>query len=309
MSAEAQIVTVTLNPAIDWTLQIPGFAAGRVNRVAGERTLPAGKGVNVAAALATAGAQRIVATGFLGRDNAAEFGRFLRERGIGEEFVRVNGATRTGIKIVDPQRQETTDINFPGAPVTDAELAELGTRIDQLASARPIFVLAGSVPPGVSEAIYQQMTIHLRERGCRVILDTSGAPLQHAVDARPDVIKPNIHELEAVVGTPLRDQSDVVAAARALCDHGIGLVVVSMGADGAVFVDRRNALLARPPAIAVNSSVGAGDAMVAGIVVALLASSSLEETARVATAFSLHALTAGERDLRAFAEMVAITSA
>lgn len=283
-------VTVTPNPAIDWTVTVPGFAAGAVNRAAAERTQPAGKGVNVAAALAGFGV-RCAATGFLGRENAAAFEPFFARLRIDDAFVRVDGATRTGIKIVDPERGETTDVNFPGPRVTPEDVEALLERVDGLADAPGRwFVLAGSLPPGAEASLYRELVDAVRGAGCGVILDTSGEPLRLALDGAPHVVKPNVHELEALVGYPLASPDDVVDAARVLLDRGVMLAAVSMGAEGALFVDRDAVVLARPPRIEVGSTVGAGDAMVAGIVAARLAGLDLEGTARLATAFSAAAL-------------------
>lgn len=206
-------------------------------------------------------------------------------------FVRTAGATRLGIKIVDTARGETTDLNFPGLTPTRAELAELEARLDGLDAVW--CVLAGSLPPGVGADFYAEATRRLKARGVRVAVDTSGAALRSAVAAGPDVIKPNVHELEELVGRRLADVAGVVAAARELLVGGVGLVVVSRGADGAVFVSADEVVVARPPSIAVRSTVGAGDAMVAGIVAGRLRGLTLGETARLATAFSLHALSRG----------------
>lgn len=290
-SRPIQVVTVTPNPAIDWTVTVPGFAAGAVNRAAADRSQPAGKGVNVAAALAGYGV-RSAATGFLGRDNATGFEAFFARLRIEDAFVRVDGATRTGIKIVDPDRQETTDVNFPGPRVAAGDVDALLERVEAMAEAGGRwFVLAGSLPPGVDSAIYRELADAVRAAGCGVVLDTSGEPLRQAIDAAPHVVKPNVHELEALVGKKLDSTQAVADAARALLDRGVELAAVSMGAEGALFVAADAVVLARPPAITVGSSVGAGDAMVAGIVASRLAELDLADTARLATAFSLAALT------------------
>jgi 1-phosphofructokinase len=293
-SRPVQVVTVTPNPAIDWTVTVPGFAAGAVNRAAAERSQPAGKGVNVAAALAAFG-HRVAATGFLGRDNAAAFEAFFAARRIEETFVRVDGGTRTGIKIVDPERQETTDVNFPGAAVSPADVEELLERVEMLAEGSDRwFVLAGSLPPGADATLYAELTRSIVDAGCIVVLDTSGDALRHALDAAPHVVKPNVHELEALAGRALPSLGDVVDAARELLERGVVLAAVSIGAEGALFVTGDAVVHARPPAVEVGSTVGAGDAMVAGIVAGRLARLDLSDTARLATAFSLAALTRTE---------------
>ncbi|MEN9842141.1 MAG: hypothetical protein RL376_1941 [Verrucomicrobiota bacterium] len=290
-AAPALVATVTLNPAIDRTLVVSDFRTGAVNRAqwAGERA--GGKGVNVAAALA---AQRVrcVALGFLGADNAQVFETFFAGLGIEDACQRLPGATRVGLKLVDPVRGETTDLNFPGLAPGAGDLAELGRRLEVLNT--QWCVLAGSLPPGVAVDFYAKAARCLRSRGVRVGVDTSGEALRHAAAAGPDFIKPNVHELSEWAGRSLRDEAEVVAAARELCLGGVGLVVVSLGAEGAVFVTEKETVRVRPPVITVRSTVGAGDAMVAGVVAAQLAACSLADTARVATEFSIRALLRGE---------------
>lgn len=288
-----EVITVTPNPAIDWTLTIPGFAAGAVNRVESQRRNAGGKGVNVAAALAAYG-HRVAAAGFLGDANAAPFAELFGRMGIDDRFVRVPGETRVGIKILDPRAGETTDVNFPGLAPSSQNVESLTRWLMEAAESRPVVVLAGSVPPGVEPRIYRDLARDLASAGCRVVLDTSGDPLRHALDAAPHVVKPNVHELEALVGRPLSGVDAVVGAARGLLARGVELAVVSMGAEGAVFVRADRAVVAVPPRVAVGSTVGAGDAMVAGIIAGLLADLDLPDVARLASAFSLATLTRTE---------------
>lgn len=303
------VATVTLNPAIDRTVSVSDMRLGAVNRaeLVGDRA--GGKGVNVAAALAEQG-HRAVALGFLGQENEGVFASFFAAMGVQDRCIRLPGATRTGIKIIDPVRGETTDLNFPGLAPGAADVAALMRQLDAL-DARWC-VLAGSLPPGVDSDFYAQAIRRLKARGVRVALDTSGDALAEAIATGPEVIKPNVHELAALVGRELADEAAVVAAARDLIAGGVGLVAVSRGADGAVFVSADEVVVARPPAIAVRSTVGAGDAMVAGIVAARLRGLSLAESARLATAFSLFALTRADAgpDARAavaaFAERVEV---
>lgn len=285
------VATVTLNPAIDRTVSVANLGLGAVNRaeLVGDRA--GGKGVNVAAALSEQG-HRAVALGFLGHENEAVFTAFFSALGVQDRCLRLPGSTRTGIKIIDPVRGETTDLNFPGLAPGAADLETLMRQLDTL-DARWC-VLAGSLPPGVSADFYALATRRLNARGVRVALDTSGEALGEAIAARPEIIKPNVHELSALVGRELADEAAVVGAARDLIAGGVSLVAVSRGAEGAVFVSADEVVTARPPAIAVRSTVGAGDAMVAGIVAAQLRGLPLAECARLATAFSLFALTRAE---------------
>lgn len=302
-------LTITLNPAIDRTVTIPDFAAGKVNRVEKVEQNPGGKGVNVAVTLADAD-HAVAATGFLGRENDAAFEQLFARKRIDDQFVRIAGQTRVGIKIVDPSLQQTTDINFPGLSPSAADRDALLSRLEAIDATW--VVLAGSLPPSVDDAIYRDLIAALASRGCTVALDTSGEPLRLALEAAPRIVKPNIHELEALLGEPLPTRAAVVTAARELLARGVGLVVVSMGADGALFVSPGEVLLARPPRVTVRSTVGAGDAMVAGIVSAHLRGLPLAGAARLATAFSVDAISrigaglSGLESVGAIAERVAV---
>jgi 1-phosphofructokinase family hexose kinase len=306
MKPAPAVVTVTLNPAIDQTLTIPGFAAGRVNRVAQTRFHAGGKGVNVACVLADLGVE-VVATGFLGASNPELFEETFRRKGITDRFLRLDGATRVGIKVVDPETQQTTDIDFSGLVPQQEEIDRLVAQVSELAEPGRWFVLSGSVPPGAPEDIYATLIDAVHSRGGRVVLDTSGRPLREALRQGPEVIKPNVDELSELFGRALETPEAVRDSAALLIERGVRRVVVSMGGAGAVFVDPERALLARPPRVEVRSTVGAGDAMVGGIVAAMLQDLPLEEVARRATAGGAYAVTrvgAGIEDLDALRELI-----
>jgi 1-phosphofructokinase len=288
------VVTVTLNPAIDQTVTIHNFTAGIVNRVEQVRSNPGGKGINVASALADYG-HSVAVTGFLGRENSAPFEDLFAAKQIEDHMVRLPDCTRVAIKIHDPELMQTTDINYPGAAPAPAQVESLRQQLAALSSGEAgWFVLAGSVPPGIDNSIYAELVTILREGGQCVLVDTSGDPLRQALTAKPHVVKPNIHELETLLGHRLPDDAAVIDAARHLINEGVQMVVVSMGAKGAAFVTAIEALIARPPKVPVRSTVGAGDAMVAGIIAGKCREFSLADTARLATAFSLEALARGE---------------
>ena len=290
MTASNTIATLTLNPAIDQSVAISDFTAGEVNRVDWERSDPGGKGVNVASFLADLGF-RVTVTGFLGRENCAVFERLFRDKGMTDAFLRIAGKTRVNVKIIDEVQRRNTDINFLGQAVGAADLASLRGAIDALLAGHQWFVLSGSLPAGVPADIYSELIGLLKSAGKRVLLDTSGEPMRAAIAAAPHAIKPNIAELEEVLSVRLPDQAAVAQAARALVDGGIECVIVSMGKDGALFVDAQECLLALPPAVEVKSTVGAGDAMVAGFVAGRLRGASLADCARLATATAVGALT------------------
>ena len=284
------IATVTLNPAIDQSVAIAGFTAGEVNRVDWEQSDPGGKGVNVASFLADLGL-RVAVTGFLGRENAVAFDRLFVQKGMTDAFVRIPGNTRVNVKIIDDVQHRITDINFPGQSASADDVAALRDKLAALLPDHDWFVLSGSVPAGIPVALYGELLKMLKSAGKRVVLDTSGEPLRDAIREAPFAIKPNIAELEELLGESLPTEAAVVDAARRLVREGIECVVVSMGKQGALFVDVHECLFAIPPAVAVKSTVGAGDAMVAGLVAGRIRGWSLTDCARLATATAAGALT------------------
>ena len=205
--------------------------------------------------------------------------------------MRVPGHTRNNIKLLDEAAGDTTDINLPGLMPLPVHLAQLQT------------VLATEAGPGSHRgAVRQPAARHagptptarsspsLNRQGARVILDTGGKPLRAVLggdaDALPWAIKPNQEELEESSGQSFSDIKQMAEAAHALCNRGIGLVVISRGAEGALFVSERHALLGRPPILQVPVTVGAGDALVAGLVAALVEKSEPERVARMALSFA-----------------------
>ncbi len=281
------VVTVTLNPAIDLTVTLDRFVVGTVQRASAAVSTCGGKGVNVAGCLADWGA-RAAATGVLGRSNDGVFADFFASKGIADRFVRIGGETRTNLKIADRASGDTTDVNLPGLAVSDSAFDDVrATLMRSVAPGRPV-VLAGSLPESMPETAWATLAGDLARHNARVVLDTSGAPLAAALASGQPLhaVKPNRAELEALLGRALPTIADVVSAARSLLDRGVALVVVSLGADGAFFVDREAALAAALPAKKALSTVGAGDAMVAGIAAALVESASLERLARLAVAFA-----------------------
>jgi 1-phosphofructokinase len=282
---------VTLNPAIDRTLTIPGFQAGKVNRAAAIQDTPGGKGVNVASILA--GLKTPVAvTGFLGKENAALFDALFARKPIADVFIRIEGSTRVGIKIADPLQHQTTDINLPGLSVSATDCEKLIARVEELAKTHDAwFVFSGSLPPGLPPETYRDLIARVKRHGRKTALDCVGDAFARGLEASPDLVKPNLHELETWFGAPLINDTDILAAAKKLVKHGARIAAISMGEQGAFLVTQHSATRARPPVLLIDNTVGAGDAMVAGLLTAQLRGLSLAETARCATAFSLCHLT------------------
>ncbi len=291
-----QVVTVALNPALDQTIEIAGLQVGAVNRAVRMQVDVGGKAINVASCLADFGVRAAVA-GQLGRDNAALFDELFQRKQIANHCCFLDGLTRINTKLVDTISGETTDLNMPGPELTPeaatALLDAVLARLERLAESADWIVLSGSLPPGMPVEAYAIITRRAQAAGAAVLLDTSGAPLQAALAAGPRLLKPNQHELAELLHRPLDGLNAVVAAGRELLSRAPApeWVVVSLGGEGALFLTREQSLHARPLPIAVTSTVGAGDAMVAGLVAARLEGRSLIETAQLATAFAAAKLT------------------
>ena len=281
-----RVVALTLNPAIDETIMLERLHPGHVHRALGVTFHAGGKGVNVASCLADWDDAPVIATGILGSANAATFEALFAAKRIVDKFVRVPGETRTNIKL--SHDGDTTDINLPGLHVQPEDCARVCAELVGLADSDTLVLLAGSLPDGVDDAVYAELTAALQTRGARVLLDTSGVPLERALKAPvlPFCIKPNRAELEFYAGGTLNSDAALIGIARQLIADGVGLVVISLGADGALFVTRDEVLRASLPVMRVASTVGAGDAMVAGIIAALRDGANLETIARLATAFA-----------------------
>ncbi len=279
------IVTVTMNPALDKTAHLTQLAPRALNRLEQVRVDAGGKGVNVSRMIAALGGHS-VCTGFIGGDSGREVCRRLDADGISHAFLAVEGATRTNLKIIEADGA-LTELNEPGFTVTEQDLAALRSRVKQLAGQNGIVVLAGSLPRGAQTDTYRDFACALRRAGCRVIVDADGAALRAALQAPPHIIKPNRMELLQYFGLP-QDTPDarLPALCRELLAQGVELVILSRGAQGALFVARDAAWQADACATAVRSAVGAGDSMVGAAAFALERGYDLEATARLTMASS-----------------------
>lgn len=284
------VLTISTNPAIDQTVIIPGFAAGTVNRVREERRDVGGKGVNVAAFLMHAGISAGV-TGFLGADNASSFETFFEERGIADTFVRLPGRTRNNLKIVDDTTGTITDVNYPGLTPTEADIDKLIDNVRWLAPSRRWVVISGSLPAGAPSDLYAKLIEVARAGGADVALDASGEAMRLAAALQPTLIKPNIDELRELTGRPADAPIDVPAAIAALHRRGIPMVAVSMGAEGGYYSDAEVLVEAKPPQVPVVSTVGAGDAALAGLLSGLMSGRRFTDCAAQATAYGAAAVT------------------
>lgn len=289
------IVTVTPNPSIDRTVTLPGeLVRGGVHRVTSVSSEPGGKGVNVARALTLAGLD-VVAVLPAGSHDPILAG--LQVQGVEFEAVPVGNAVRTNLTITEPDGT-TTKINEAGAVLEPAEAESLAWAVMQQARGDHWVVLSGSLPPGLPDGWYSDMTAALKAHGCKVAVDTSDAPLAALAAgldrAAPDLIKPNSEELAGLAGVSAEslesavqrgDAEPVVGAARRLIDRGVGAVLATLGSAGALLVNRDGSWLATPPPITPRSTVGAGDSSLAGYVRADVEGADAPGRLRMAVAY------------------------
>ena len=277
------IITVTLNPALDKTLTIPGFALDAVNRVVSGRLDAGGKGVNVSKVLKSLGIESL-ATGFLGGATGAMIADALERLQIPSEFVYTAGETRTNLKVFDPKNHTYTDLNEPGAAVSADDLTRLRKKLCDRAAPGDTVLFAGSLPSGVPADVPAAWAAELKARGVLVAVDQDGEALREMIKTRPFFIKPNEHELRELMALPDTEIVTLCSAAWALVRHGVRHVAVSLGEKGALFADADGILLARGPRVEAVSTVGAGDALTAAYLCALERESPREDAARIAIA-------------------------
>ncbi|MBR7195942.1 MULTISPECIES: 1-phosphofructokinase [Pseudomonas] len=285
----AKILTLTLNPALDLTVELSRLDAGQVNRSEEMHTHAAGKGVNVAQVLADLGHQ-VTVSGFLGEDNQQAFETLFAKRGFVDAFIRVPGETRSNIKVAE-QDGRITDINGPGPMVDAAAQQALLDRLQQIAPGHDAVVVAGSLPRGVTAQWLRELIERLNALGLKVALDSSGEALRAALQASPWLIKPNTEELADALGCEVVSPIAEAQAAARLHGQGIEHVVISHGADGVNWFSVGSALHASPPKVSVASTVGAGDSLLAGMLHGLLSADTPEQTLRTATAIAAMAVT------------------
>lgn len=277
------IYTVTLNPALDKTVEIPNLALDTVNRITAMRTDPGGKGINVSKVIAKLGGTS-KALGILGGASGQAIVQGLTEYGLDYDFHFVEGETRTNLKIIDPVNHTNTDINEPGVQVTEEILNQLLARLTRQVQPGDIVVLSGSLPAGAPRDTYRTWVSACRAAGAKVFLDADGPLLAEGLKGQPSLIKPNNDELSRLMGHTLETVAELKAAAQQLIAMGIEQVVVSMGGRGALYVTEHRAIYAEGLKVKVGSTVGAGDSVVAALAYAADTGMDLEASVRLSTA-------------------------
>lgn len=283
------IYTVTLNPSIDYVINLEHLNIGHINRINSEHVYPGGKGINVSRILKTLGHDNI-ATGFVSDFTGDFIIKSLSDLHVKSDFIKLdNGFTRINIKI---KSDEETEINGSGPDISEEKLNELFNKLSELKE-DDILVLAGSIPKTLKEDLYEKIMEHVKKSNVKVVVDATKNLLLNVLKYSPFLIKPNNHELEEMFDVKLESVDDIITYSKKLQEMGARNVLVSRGKDGALLItENEEVFISNVPKGEVINSVGAGDSMVAGFISAYIDSNSYEEALKQgaasgsATAFS-----------------------
>ncbi len=273
------ILTVTLNAAIDRTVAVPNFRLGRRHRAVETRTVAGGKGINVARALKRLG-RPVIATGFAGGPTGTRLLDQLREEAMLTDFTRIAGETRINLAVIDPTSGEQTEINERGPSVSREEVESLSERLAYLAPGASLAVVAGTMPPGAGEDLYARLVRELSEHGVPVLLDAEGEAVRAGMRAGAAIVTPNEREAEEIVGQEFADRDDLVHGLSELIRLGAAEAAITRP-DGCVAAvgeaSERRYLEVRTESLEPVSTVGSGDAFLAGYAAARYEGRAAEE--------------------------------
>lgn len=271
------IYTVTLNPSLDYIAECKDFTLGATNRTSSEIIYPGGKGINVSIVLSNLG-DRTTALGFLAGFTGEHIDSLIKDMGISSRMIRLNeGMSRINLKL---KSKEETELNGKGPKISIIDIAHLYQKLESITE-DDILVLAGSIPPSVSEGLYSDIMERLKEKKIKIVVDATKDLLMNVLDKKPFLIKPNIHELGELFNVKLDSADEALPYALKLKEMGAVNVIISMGKDGAMMVDEYgNSYAMNSPEGKLVNSVGAGDSLVAGFLHKYLETGNYEEAFR-----------------------------
>ncbi|WP_456277750.1 1-phosphofructokinase [Bacillus sp. AK128] len=281
------IYSCTLNPSIDYVVELESVSLGKLNRTDQTSYYPGGKGINVSRVLKRLGVEN-KALGFIGGFTGRFITDFLDQEGISHQFIELEEPTRINIKL---KTNQETEINGSGPFISESQKEQLYNLIGGLTQG-DYFVLAGSFPPSISLDYYKSLAALCEEKGISFVIDVSGPPLKETLSYKPFLIKPNQHELAELVGHDISSKEEAISYGRKLLTEGPQNIIISMGGEGAVLVNADMTLVATVPKGTVKNSVGAGDSTVAGFMASYSQNGDIAEAFRngvasgTATAFS-----------------------
>ena len=289
------ILTICPNPSIDCTIELDSLNVGYLNRIDSKVETYSGKALNVAIGVARLG-EECLTTGFMFENHKHMFEHALDKEGVKHKFILNPGSARVNYKIID-KRSMLTEINDRGEEISREKQLELLEEIKKLSIGMEIVVISGSLPKGVEHSFYGEMVDSVWE-GAKIIIDTEKENMLEAVKNREIFMaKPNIHELEDFSNMIVHSNNDIVQASKSYIKLGVKNVLVSMGAEGAVLTNGEDSYFCKSASVAVNSTVGAGDSMVAATCVGLTYGVPEAELLRRAVAAGTAAVTTSGTNL------------
>jgi len=255
------IYTVTLNPSVDFIVEVDNFQLEGLNRMSKEAKYPGGKGINVSRILKRIGVDN-TALGFYGGFPGEFILDALNKEGIKEDFIEVDEDSRINIKL---KTGRETEINGLGPAISTEKMNDLFKKLEGMTES-DILILSGSIPPSIPKDLYQEWTKSFAGKGIPVVVDTSGKALLEVVKEQPFLVKPNHHELGELFDIKIETAEDAIHYGKILVEQGAQNVIVSMAGDGALLINKEAVYSATIPQGTVKNSTGAGDSLVAGFI-------------------------------------------
>ncbi len=253
------IYTLTLNPSIDYVINVDNLTLGKVNRTLGDVKFPGGKGINVSRVLSSQDVNN-VAFGFIGGFTGEFVEKSLKDLNIHTDFIKVSGDTRINVKV---KSNIETEINGAGPKISDEELNNLFNKLSKLESG-DILVLAGNIQSTLPSTLYSKIQNMVNKNGVKVVVDTSGKALLEAIKNKPFLIKPNNHEIEEIFNVKINNTDELISYGKKLNEMGAENVIISLAGDGALLICSQGVFFGNAPKGEVKNSVGAGDSLVGG---------------------------------------------
>lgn len=274
------IYTLTLNPSLDHIIKMDSLKIGETNRSCEEAFYPGGKGINVSRVLTELGIMN-KAYGFIAGFVGEEIKKILENSGVDTEFIKLSsGINRINLKL---KADKETEINGQGPEIKAEDKVKLLEKLYDVGEG-DYLVLAGSIPSSLKKEFYRDIMEMLKDSKAKIIVDATGDSLMNTLEFKPLLVKPNRRELEEIAGQELKSDDEVIAQAKKLLDKGAENVIVSLGKDGAVLVNRNNVIKMKAPEGKLINSVGSGDSMVAGFIAGKIKNLSDEDVLKMAVA-------------------------
>ncbi len=283
------IITITLNPCLDEHITVNGLVVEEANRWSRLHRYAGGKGIDVARAIHEMNG-RTIAYGFIGGTEGRAVEILLDEEGVQFSFTPIGQETRTNFIITDTKTSQQTRIDAPGPHISKKELERFYRKVREINPEPDLIVVSGSIPPGVPVDIYYNLVTEAKSHGVRTILDSAGKWMTEGIKAKPYLIKPNVHEIEELLGRELPTEEAIILAALDLLEMGVEVVVVSRGRDGMIAATKENIVKTVSPPLKVRSAVGAGDCTVAGLALKIAYREPLVEACRLGAAMGAAAV-------------------